>query len=267
MTAQPDRPARRALVTGASSGIGAATATLLADRGWRVLAVARRKDKLEALAAHPGIDSYACDITSDDEVAALAAWVGEGGGLDVLINNAGGAIGMDSVEAGSIDEWRWMFEINVLGTKRMISTFLPLLRQAADRSGGADILTVTSTAGFTPYEGGGGYNAAKYAAHAMMQVLRLELNGEPIRVIDVAPGMVKTEEFALNRFRGDSTRSKSVYADVDRPLLAEDVALTIASALEMPAHVNVDLISVKPVAQSAQHKTHRGPLRTKPTQN
>ncbi|WP_245867949.1 SDR family oxidoreductase [Pontimonas salivibrio] len=269
MTTQADQrahqPARRVLVTGASSGIGAATATLLAERGWYVLAVARRKDKLDELATHPQIDSYVCDITHDDEVAALASWVEQGGGLDVLINNAGGAIGMDSVEGGSIDEWRWMYEINVLGTKRMISTFLPMLRKAADSSGGADILTVTSTAGFTPYEGGGGYNAAKYAAHAMMQVLRLELNGEPIRVIDIAPGMVKTDEFALNRFRGDSARSQSVYANVDRPLLAEDVALTIASALELPAHVNLDLVTVKPVAQSAQHKTHRGPLRTKPS--
>lgn len=267
MTTPHDQTTKRVLITGASSGIGAATATVLADRGWQVVAVARRKDKLDALADHPQIDSYACDITVDDDVSALASWVEQGGGIDVLINNAGGAVGMESVEDGSIDDWRWMYEVNVLATKRMISTFLPMLRRAADRSGGADIVTVTSTAGFTPYEGGGGYNAAKYAAHAMMQVLRLELNGEPIRVIDIAPGMVKTDEFALKRFRGDASRSESVYADVDRPLLAEDVALTIASALELPAHVNLDLVTVKPVAQSAQHKTHRGPLRTKPTVN
>jgi len=126
--------------------------------------------------------------------------------------------------------------------------------------GGADILPVTSTAAFTPYEGGGGYNAAKYAAHAMMQVLRLELSGEPIRVIDIAPGMVKTEEFALNRFSGDADRAAKVYQDVDRPLTAEDVAATIVTALELPPHVNLDLVTVKPVAQAAQHKTFRGPL-------
>jgi len=144
VTRQPEGSAKRALITGASSGIGAATARLLAERGWHVLAVARRKDKLDELATHPQIDSYPCDITKDDEVAGLSSWVEQGGGLDVLINNAGGAIGMDSVEDGSIDEWRLMYEINVLGTKRMIATFLPMLRRAADRSGGADILTVTS---------------------------------------------------------------------------------------------------------------------------
>ena len=251
---------KRILITGASSGIGQATATMLADRGARVLAVARRADRLSELAQHPAIDAHVCDVTSDTEVDALAAVLGADGGVDVLINNAGGAAGMDSVEASSIDDWRWMYEVNVIGVKRMISTFLPLLRQAANNRGGADILTVTSTAGFTPYEGGGGYNAAKYAAHAMMQVLRLELNGEPIRVIDIAPGMVKTDEFALKRFAGDAGRAAAVYADVDRPLTADDVAATIAAALELPAHVNLDHVVVKPVAQSAQHKTFRGPL-------
>ena len=254
---------KRVLITGASSGIGAATATLLAERGASVLAVARRADRLEALARHPQIEAHVCDVTSDGDVGALASAVASGGGLDVLINNAGGAAGADSIEEGSIDDWRWMYEVNVIAAKRMISTFLPLLRQAAGQRGGADILTVTSTAAFTPYEGGGGYNAAKYAAHAMMQVLRLELNGEPIRVIDIAPGMVKTEEFALKRFGGDAERAAAVYADVDRPLTAEDVAATIASALELPSHVNLDLVTVKPVAQSAQHKTFRGPLRPK----
>ena len=255
---------KRILVTGASSGIGQATATVLAERGASVLAVARRADRLERLAEHPRIEAHTCDVTSDADAQALAASVASSGGLDVLINNAGGAAGLDSVEEGSLEDWRWMFEVNVLGVKRMISTFLPLLRQAAETSGGADILTVTSTAAFTPYEGGGGYNAAKYAAHAMMQVLRLELNGEPIRVIDIAPGMVKTEEFALNRFGGDATRAEAIYADVDRPLSAEDVAMTIAGALELPSHVNLDLVTVRPVAQSAQHKTFRGPLRPKP---
>jgi NADP-dependent 3-hydroxy acid dehydrogenase YdfG len=253
---------KRVLVTGASSGIGRATALLLAEHGHQVLAVARREDRLAAIASER-IQTVVCDVTRDDDVQALRDVAAKSGGVSALVNNAGGAIGMDSVEEGSIDEWRQMFEVNVLATKRMISTFLPLLREAARDSGGADILTVTSTAAFTPYEGGGGYNAAKYAAHAMMQVLRLELVGEPIRVIDIAPGMVKTDEFALNRFGGDAERAATVYQDVDRPLTAEDVAATIVAALDLPAHVNLDLVTVKPVAQAAQHKTHRGPLRPK----
>lgn len=253
---------KRVLVTGASSGIGRATALLLAEHGYQVLAVARREDRLADIASER-IQTVVCDVTRDDDVQSLRDVAAKSGGVSALVNNAGGAIGMDSVEEGSIDEWRQMFEVNVLATKRMISTFLPLLREAARDSGGADILTVTSTAAFTPYEGGGGYNAAKYAAHAMMQVLRLELAGEPIRVIDIAPGMVKTDEFALNRFGGDAERAATVYQDVDRPLTAEDVAATIVAALELPAHVNLDLVTVKPVAQAAQHKTHRGPLRPK----
>ena len=253
---------KRVLVTGASSGIGRATALLLAEHGYQVLAVARREDRLADIASER-IQTAVCDVTREDDVQALRDVAAKSGGVSALVNNAGGAIGMDSVEEGAMDEWRQMFEVNVLATKRMISTFLPLLRKAARDSGGADILTVTSTAAFTPYEGGGGYNAAKYAAYAMMQVLRLELAGEPIRVIDIAPGMVKTDEFALNRFGGDAERAAQVYQDVDRPLTAEDVAETIVAALELPAHVNLDLVTVKPVAQAAQHKTHRGPLRPK----
>lgn len=255
--------AKRALITGASSGIGQATAIALAERGWHVIAVARRAERLAELNSYETIHTHVCDITSDEQVRELHDHVTKIGPIDTLINNAGGALGMESVEESSIDDWRVMFEINVIGAKRMISTFLPSLRQAAEANGMADILTVTSTAGFTPYEGGGGYNAAKYAAHAMMQVLRLELNGEPIRVIDIAPGMVKTDEFALNRFGGDQARAQKVYENVDRPLSAEDVALTIVAALELPSHVNLDLVTVKPVAQSAQHKTFRGPLRVK----
>ena len=228
-----------------------------------MLAVARRKDRMDEL-MDEGIDTFVCDITADDEVAKLRRYAEETGGVRTLINNAGGAVGMDSVETGAIDDWRAMFEVNVIAAKRMISQFLPVLREAAAHVGGADILTVTSTAAFTPYEGGGGYNAAKYAAHAMMQVLRLELSGEPIRVIDIAPGMVKTDEFALNRFGGDADRAAKVYQDVDRPLTAEDVAATIVAALELPMHVNLDLVTVKPVAQAAQHKTFRGLLFPRP---
>jgi NADP-dependent 3-hydroxy acid dehydrogenase YdfG len=254
---------KRVLITGASSGIGHATARLLAHKGAEVIATARRVDRLEQLAETPGITAIGCDITDEAQVASLAEAVQTMGPIDVLINNAGAAFGLETVEHSSIDDWRAMFELNVIGTKRMISTFLPSLRRAAEASGMADILTVTSTSAFTPYEGGGGYNAAKYAEHAMMQVLRLELNGEPIRVIDIAPGMVKTDEFTLNRFSGDAARMEKLYENVDRPLTAEDVAEAIVATLELPAHANVDLLTLKPVAQAAQHKTFRGPLTPK----
>lgn len=156
-----------------------------------------------------------------------------------------------------------MFEINVLGTKRVISALLPLLREGARESGHADILNLTSIAGHTAYAGGGGYNAAKFAQHALTEVLRLELNGEPIRVVEVAPGMVATEEFSLVRFGGDRARRDAVYEDVPEPLTAEDIAETIVHALELPRHVDLDLIVVKPVAQAAPHRFAKGRLAVK----
>ncbi len=179
------------------------------------------------------------------------------------MNNAGGAVGTSSIEAGSADDWRWMYEINVIAVQRVTAALLPLLRAGAVDAGGADILTVTSTAGHIAYEGGGGYNAAKFAAHALVQVLRLELAGEPIRVIEVAPGMVKTEEFSLVRFGGDQAKADAVYEGVANPLLAEDIAETIVHSLELPPYVNIDLVIVKPVAQAAAHKVARGELKPK----
>ncbi|MBO9043311.1 SDR family oxidoreductase [Curtobacterium flaccumfaciens] len=252
--------ARRAVVTGASSGIGAATVRLFRSRDWDVLAVARRAAKLEALAAETGADTLVADITDADDVAALAARVADLGGADVLVNNAGGAFGSASVEESDVDDWRAMFEVNVIGTKRVVSALLPHLRDRARESGSADIVTVTSTAGFVAYENGGGYNAAKFAEHALVGALRLELNGEPIRVVEIAPGMVKTDEFALTRFRGDEQKAAAVYDDVPEPLVADDVAEAIVRAVELPAHVNLDLVTIRPVAQSAQHKLARGPL-------
>ncbi len=255
--------ARRAVVTGASSGIGAATVRLFRSRGWDVLAVARRAEKLEALAASTGADVLVADITSASDVEALAARVGELGGADVLVNNAGGAFGSASVEESDVEDWRAMFEVNVIGTKRVVAALLPHLRERARAGGGADIVTVTSTAGFVAYENGGGYNAAKFAEHALVGALRLELNGEPIRVVEVAPGLVKTDEFALTRFRGDAEKAAAVYDDVPGPLVAEDVAEAIVHAVELPAHVNLDLVTLRPVAQSAQHKLARGTLTPK----
>jgi NADP-dependent 3-hydroxy acid dehydrogenase YdfG len=251
---------RRVVVTGASSGIGAAAVRLFRNRGWEVVAVARRADRLAALAEQTGAESFTADVTRQDDVDALAEHLAATGHVHALVNNAGGARGLDSVERSSIEDWIWMYDVNVLGTKRVVSALLPLLRRAADATGHADILNVTSIAGHTAYLGGGGYNAAKFAQHALTEVLRLELNGEPIRVIELAPGMVHTEEFSLVRFGGDRERADAVYADVPEPLTADDIARTIVDALERPAHVNQDLIVIKPVAQAAPHRFHHGPL-------
>ncbi|GAB3612350.1 SDR family oxidoreductase [Humibacter ginsengisoli] len=252
---------RRAVVTGASTGIGEATVRLLRAHGWEVVAVARRAERLEALAEETGAEAFAADITVQADVDALRDHVASVGGVHALVNNAGGARGLDSIETSSVDDWAWMYNVNVLGTKRVISALLPLLREAADADGHADILNVTSIAGHNVYVGGGGYNAAKFAEHALTEVLRLELNGEPLRVIEVAPGMVQTEEFSLSRFGGDKERADAVYANVPEPLTADDVAHTIVDALERPPHVDLDLIVVKPVAQAASYRFHRGPLR------
>jgi NADP-dependent 3-hydroxy acid dehydrogenase YdfG len=252
---------RRVVVTGASSGIGAATVRLFRERGWDVVGVARRADRLAALAAETGATVFTADLTSQADVDALRDFLAASGPVHALVNNAGGALGLDSVENSSIEDWAWMFEINVLAVKRVTSAVLPLLRATIRTDGGsADIVTVTSIAGHVAYLGGGGYNAAKFAAHALMEVLRLELNGEPIRVIEVAPGMVKTDEFGLVRFGGDEAKAAAAYAGVPNPLLAEDIAETIVSSVERPAHVNLDLITIKPVAQAAPTRVARGPL-------
>jgi NADP-dependent 3-hydroxy acid dehydrogenase YdfG len=156
-----------------------------------------------------------------------------------------------------------MFEINVLAVKNLVSALLPALRDGARDAGVADILTVTSIAAEVAYEGGAGYNAAKAGAHMLMAVLRLELAGEPIRVLEIAPGMVKTDEFSLVRFRGDRERADAVYDNVANPLSADDIAATIVHAVELPGHINLDLVMIKPVAQAAPHKVIRGPLTPK----
>jgi NADP-dependent 3-hydroxy acid dehydrogenase YdfG len=252
--------AKRVVVTGASSGIGDATARLFRQRGWDVVGVARRADRLAALAAEHGIHPIVGDVTQQADVDRIRDEVAAFGPVHALVNNAGGAFGAATVEQGDPDDWRDMFEVNVLGTKRMITAFLPLLRDAARVDGHADILSITSVAGHEVYENGGGYNAAKFAEHALMRVLRLELAGEPIRVIEVAPGMVKTEGFAITRFKGDRDKADAVYAGVEEPLVADDIAELIVHALELPGHVNLDLITTRPVAQSAAHKVTRAPL-------
>ncbi|WBM79556.1 SDR family oxidoreductase [Cryobacterium breve] len=253
---------KRVVVTGASSGIGAATVRLFRAHGWDVVGVARRADRLAALAEETGADVFTADLTVQADVDALRDHLAASGPVHALVNNAGGARGLDSVESAPVEDWAWMFEINVLAVKRVTSAVLPLLRETlrTDAAGSADIVTVTSIAGHVAYLGGGGYNAAKFAAHALVEVLRLELNGEPIRVIEIAPGMVKTEEFGLVRFGGDPEKAAAAYVGVENPLTAEDIAETIVLSVELPAHVNLDLITVKPLAQAAPTRVARGPL-------
>ncbi|MFJ3472157.1 SDR family oxidoreductase [Microbacterium maritypicum] len=254
---------RRAVVTGASSGIGAATVRALRARGWDVVGVARREDRLSALAAETGASAIACDLTDASAVDALVGELERSGPVHALVQVAGGARGTDRIEDASVDDWQWMFDANVLASQRLVAGLLPLLRRAAAADGHADAIFVTSTAAQTAYAGGAGYNAAKAAESMLVKVLRQELNGEPIRVVEVAPGMVHTEEFTLNRLGGDSVAAEAVYAGVDAPLVADDVADVIAYALESPGRVNLDLITMRPVAQSAQHLLARGPLRVR----
>jgi NADP-dependent 3-hydroxy acid dehydrogenase YdfG len=244
-----------AVVTGASSGIGAATARRLVTEGFHVVAAARRGDRLEKLTAEIGPDATAvtCDVTSDESVAELAAHVaGLGGPLSLLVNNAGGARGMDPVATGEVADWQWMYDVNVLGTLRMTKALLPAL----EASGAGTIVTVGSTAAFTVYEGGGGYTAAKHAQNALVGTLRLEIVGKPVRVIEIDPGMVRTEEFSLNRL-GDQGKADAIYQGVKEPLVADDIADVIAFAATRPQHVNIDRLVIRPIAQAAQHKVHR----------
>lgn len=253
--------AKRAVVTGASSGIGAATVRLLRAHGWDVVGVARRAEKLAALAAETGAQVFVADVTQQADVDALRDYLVTLGPIHSLVNNAGGALGLGSVEDSDPNDWFRMFDVNVIGTKRVTSALLPLLRAGVVPGASADILMITSLAGHVAYEGGGGYNAAKFAEHAMTAVLRLELAGEPIRVLEVAPGMVKTDEFSLTRFGGDQAKADAVYDNVPNPLYAEDIAEAIVHALELPFYVNLDLITIKPVAQAAPHKVIRGELK------
>ncbi|GAA3646627.1 SDR family NAD(P)-dependent oxidoreductase [Nocardioides ginsengisoli] len=242
---------RTAVVTGASSGIGAATARHLAREGFEVVCAARRADRIEALAAEIGGRAVVCDVTSAESVAALAAAVGPR--LDVLVNNAGGAFGLSPVAQADADEWRRMYDVNVLGLMRVTKALLPALVA----SGAGIIVNVGSTAGRIAYEGGAGYTAAKHGTKVVTETLRLELYDQPVRVCEVAPGMVRTDEFALVRFGGDQERADAVYAGVAEPLVADDVADAITWVATRPPHVNIDELVIKPRAQAAAHKVHR----------
>jgi NADP-dependent 3-hydroxy acid dehydrogenase YdfG len=240
---------RTAVVTGSSSGIGAATATRLAADGFDVVLGARRLDRLTALAESIGARALQLDIT---DAASVEAFAGTLDRVDVLVNNAGGAFDARPVADADLDSWMRSFEVNVLGTVRLTKALLPALRT----SGRADVVFVGSTAGLISYEGGASYTAAKHGVHTLAETLRLELNGEPVRVIEIAPGMVRTEEFTLNRL-GSAEAADAVYRGVREPLVAEDVADCIAWTVTRPHHVNIDLMVVRPLAQAAQHKVAR----------
>jgi NADP-dependent 3-hydroxy acid dehydrogenase YdfG len=240
---------RTAVVTGASSGIGAATATRLAADGFDVVLGARRLDRLTSLASSIGARAVQLDIT---DAASVEAFAGALDRVDVLVNNAGGAFDARPVADADLDSWMRSFEVNVLGTVRLTKALLPALRT----SGNGDVVFVSSTAGLISYEGGASYTAAKHGVHTLAETLRLELNGEPVRVMEIAPGMVRTEEFSLNRL-GSSDAADAVYRGVREPLVAEDVADCIAWAVTRPHHVNIDLLVVRPLAQAAQHKVAR----------
>jgi NADP-dependent 3-hydroxy acid dehydrogenase YdfG len=246
---------RIAVVTGASSGIGAATAVKLAEAGYHVVLAARRLDRIEALAAKiqgngGQAEARQLDVTDQPAVNALAGSLQR---CDVLVCNAGGAIGAEPIADASPDDWLTMYQVNVLGTLHVTQALLPKLIQSGDGT----VVLMSSTAGFVAYEGGGGYAAAKHGAHAIAATLRLELSGQPVRVIEIAPGMVRTDEFALNRFRGDADKAAAVYAGVAHPLTGEDIADAVAWAVTRPSHFNVDLMVLRPRAQAAQHKVHR----------
>lgn len=241
-----------AVITGASSGIGAATARALAGAGYQVVLGARRVDKLQAVADECGGKAIALDVTDQASVDSFVAnTMEEFGRCDVLINNAGGAIGTETVADANADDWQWMFDTNVLGTLRVTKALLPALVESGD----GQVVSIGSIAAREPYRGGAGYNAAKHGVAAMTRVLRLELLGQPVRVSEVDPGMANTE-FSTVRFRGDQEAADNVYKGME-PLTAEDIADAVAWVVTRPAHVNIDQLLIMPRDQAAAQQIHR----------
>jgi NADP-dependent 3-hydroxy acid dehydrogenase YdfG len=247
----PATPERTAVVTGASSGIGAATARALAQAGFRVYLGARRQDHLREVAEPIGATALPLDVTDLESIEAFAAQLPSQ--VHLLVNNAGGALGVDRVETARDEDWQRMWETNVLGVMRVTRALLPALRASGD----AHVVNLGSIAGFETYVGGAGYTASKHALRALTRTLRLELLGEPVRVTEISPGLVETE-FSLVRFAGDAERAKSVYKGME-PLTAEDVADCIVWAATRPSHVNIDEIVVRPRDQATATQVHRRP--------
>lgn len=243
-------PARIAVVTGASAGIGAATARALAQAGFSVVVGARRLDRLETLAEEIGGRALPLDVTSLESVERFAVEVP---GVSLLVNNAGGAQGVETIAQADEAKWVWMYETNVLGLMRMTRSLLPAL----EASGNGHVINVGSIAGFETYAGGGGYTAVKHAVRAITKTLRLELLGRPVRVTEIAPGLVESE-FSLVRFGGDAERAAAVYKGLT-PLLPADIADAIVWAATRPAHVNIDEIVIRPRDQATAHHLDRKP--------
>ena len=240
-----------AVVTGASSGIGAASARALAKRGYTVVGGARRVDRVKRAVGTAGL-ALELDVTERESVDRFVGEVSKRyGHVDVLINNAGGALGLASVADANDDDWTGMWKVNVFGLMLMTRACLPLLRQAEH----GHIVNIGSIAGFETYKGGAGYTAVKHAVRAISRTLRLELNGEPIRVTEIAPGLVETE-FSLVRFKGDRDAAKAPYTGL-KPLTAEDVAECVVFAVTRPPHVDIDEIVVRPVAQATTFQVSR----------
>jgi NADP-dependent 3-hydroxy acid dehydrogenase YdfG len=248
MAAQSENSRPVALVTGASSGIGAATVRSLAAVGFHTVSAARRLERCHELAAEVGGDAVELDVTDGASVEALGASLGK---VDVIVHSAGGALGLEPVAEADESKWLEMFETNVLGVERVTKALLPALEE-----GGGHIVVIGSVAGVEVYPGGAGYTAAKHAVNALCRTLRLELLGKPIRVTEIAPGLVETE-FALVRFEGDAEKASQVYEGLE-PLTAEDVAETVTFAVTRPPHVNIDYLAVKPTAQATARDVHRG---------
>jgi len=239
---------RTAAITGASAGIGAATAHALAAVGFRTILGARRVEKLRGVAREVGGEARELDVTDPASVESFVAGIER---LDLLVNNAGLASGIDRIEEADESRWRRMWEVNVLGLMRVTRALLPALRAAP----AGHIVNLGSISGFEVYRGGGGYTASKWAVRAISKTLRLELLGEPIRITEIAPGLVETE-FSLVRFDGDADRAAKPYEGM-RPLGAEDIADAIAWAATRPRHVNIDEIVLRPLAQATSTEIHR----------
>lgn len=242
--------ARVAVVTGASSGIGAASAVRLAKEGFDVVIGARRLERLEDVASACGGRGLSLDVTSTASVAEFCEQVPR---CDVLVNNAGGALGLSPISEADDEHWRWMYDANVLGVMRMTRELLPKLIDSGD----GHVVTIGSIAGIETYDGGAGYTAAKHAARAVMDTLRLELLGQPVRVTEIDPGLVETE-FSIVRFDGDTERAAKVYEGLT-PLTADDIADCVAWAVTRPSHVNIDQLVVRPRDQARAQRVHRRP--------
>jgi NADP-dependent 3-hydroxy acid dehydrogenase YdfG len=243
-----------AVVTGGSSGIGAATAIRLSQADFNVVAGARRLDRLESVAKDHGVVPLPLDVTDQGSVDEFVSAIrGMGEPVSLLVNNAGVAVGAEPIAAAEPADLQHMLDVNVVGVLRMTKAMLPDLVA----SGNGQVIIVGSTVGHVAYETGGGYSASKHAVSALAETLRLESCGLPLRVSEIAPGMVRTEEFLMHRFRGDKDRYEAVYDGVDKPLVAGDIADCVAWIATRPAHVDIDMLMVRPVAQAAQHKVHR----------